>query len=206
MNWSHALIRKAVVGMLILAGFTLVDGLIGRKLPTSFLPEEDYGYAFLNVQLPPAASLARTDQVLKKVEGILGTTEGVQYYTTVGGFSLLTRISASYQGFFFIGLKPWHERTSKELEARAIVDSLNRRLAAQVPEAMAFAFMPPSIPGLGSAGGFSFWLQDRSGGSVEFLDQNLQKFLAACRKRPELAGVDFTVFRLSPANLRRCGS
>src|SRR5262249_57716268 len=59
----------------------------------------------------------------------------------------------------------------------------------QVPEAVAFAFMPPSIPGLGSAGGFSFWLQDRSGGPVEFLDQNLQKFLEACRKRPELAGV-----------------
>jgi HAE1 family hydrophobic/amphiphilic exporter-1 len=177
------------VGMLILAGFTLVDGLIGRKLATSFLPEEDYGYAVLNVQLPPAASLARTDQVLKKVEGILGTTEGMRYYTTVGGFSLLTRISASYQGFFFLGLKSWHERTSKELEARSIVDSLNRRLAAEVPEAMAFAFMPPSIPGLGSAGGFSFWLQDRSGGSVEFLGQNLQNFLAACRKRPELAGV-----------------
>src|SRR5262249_62419924 len=73
--------------------------------------------------------------------------------------------------------------------ARAIVDRLNKELAAKVPEAIAFAFMPPAIPGLGNAGGFSFWLQDRSGGSVEFLDQNLQKFLAACRRRPELAGV-----------------
>ena len=189
LNWSHALIRKAIVGVLILAGVTLLDGLIGRHLPTGFLPEEDYGYAFLNVQLPPAASLERTDQVLKKVEGILAKTEGVQYYNTIGGFSLLTRISASYQGFFFLGFKPWHERTSKQLQARAIVDSLNRQLAAQIPEAVAFAFMPPSIPGLGNAGGFSFWLQDRSGGSVEFLDQNLQKFLAACRQRPELAGV-----------------
>ena len=188
-NWSHVLIRKAVVGMLILAGFAVVDGLIGRKLPTSFLPEEDYGYVFLNVQLPAAASLARTDQVLKKIEGILGTTAGVQAYNTVGGFSLLTSISASYQGFFFVGLTPWHERTSPQVAARAIVDRLNRALAAQVPEAVAFAFMPPAIPGLGNAGGFSFWLQDRSGGSVEFLDQQVQKFLAACRKRPELAGV-----------------
>ncbi|TMQ32899.1 MAG: hydrophobe/amphiphile efflux-1 family RND transporter, partial [Planctomycetota bacterium] len=188
-NGSHILIRKAVVGMLILAGFAVVDGLIGRKLPTSFLPEEDYGYVFLNVQLPAAASLARTDQVLKKIEGILSTTEGVQVYNTIGGFSLLTRISASYQGFFFVGLRPWHERTSQQVTARAIVDRLNRALAAQVPEAVAFAFMPPAIPGLGNAGGFSFWLQDRSGGSVDFLDQNLQKFLAACRRRPELAGV-----------------
>src|SRR6266700_3457391 len=180
-NGSHILIRKAVVGMLILAGFAVVDGLIGRKLPTSFLPEEDYGYVFLNVQLPAAASLARTDQVLKKIEGILSTTEGVQVYNTIGGFSLLTRISASYQGFFFVGLRPWHERTAQQVTARAIVDRLNRALAAQVPEAVAFAFMPPAIPGLGNAGGFSFWLQDRSGGSVDFLDQQVQKFLAACR-------------------------
>src|SRR6476661_355945 len=188
-NWSHALIRKAVVGMLILAGFAAADGLIGSRLPTGFLPEEDYGYAFLNVQLPPAASLSRTDEVLTKIEGILDKTEGVQYYNTIGGFSLLTRTSATYQGFFFVALKPWGERTKTELGARAIVDRLNGALAAQVPEAIAFAFMPPSIPGLGSSGGFSFWLQDRSGGTVELLDQNLQKFLAACRRRPELAGV-----------------
>lgn len=188
-TWSHALIRKAVIGTLILVAFTLVSGFIGWRLPTGFLPEEDYGYAFLNVQLPPAASLHRTDQVLQKIERILDKTAGVQAYNTVGGFSLLTRTSASYQGFFFVSFKPWDERTSSNLEARAIVDTLNQALAAQVPEAMAFAFMPPSIPGLGNAGGFSFWLQDRSGGSVEFLDQNLQQFLAASRKRPELAGV-----------------
>jgi multidrug efflux pump len=185
-NWSHALVRKAVVAMLILAGFALADGVIGKRLPTGFLPEEDYGYAFLNVRLPPAASLSRTDKVLRKIEGILGQTEGVQYSTTVGGFSLLTRTSASYQGFFFLGLKPWDERKQT---AQEIVGSVNARLASEMPEAIAFAFMPPAIPGLGNAGGFSFWLQDRSGASVEFLDQNLQKFLAAARKRPELAGV-----------------
>lgn len=188
-SWSHGLIRKAVVGVLILVGFAALSGLLGRSLPTSFLPEEDYGYVFLNVQLPPAASLERTDAVLKKVEGILAKTDGVQYYNTVGGFSLLTRVSASYQGFFFVGLKPWSQRETPELEAKAIVGKLNGALAAQIPEAMAFTFMPPSIPGLGASGGFSFWLQDRSGGSVEFLDQNLQKFLEACRKRPELTGV-----------------
>jgi hydrophobic/amphiphilic exporter-1 (mainly G- bacteria), HAE1 family len=188
-DWSHTLIRKAGLALLFLAAVAVVDAVIGRRLPASFLPEEDYGYAFLNVQLPAAASLARTEQVLKKVEGILGQTEGVQSYVTVGGFSLLTRISASYQGFFFVSFTPWEKRRSRQLAARAIVDRLNGALAAQVPEAAAFAFMPPSIPGLGNAGGFSMWLQDRSGGSVEFLDQNLQQFLAACRQRPELAGV-----------------
>jgi hydrophobic/amphiphilic exporter-1 (mainly G- bacteria), HAE1 family len=186
---SRTLIRKALVGVLILGGFALADGLVGRKLPTSFLPDEDYGYALLQVQLPPAASLARTDEVLKKIEKILDKTEGVQVYTTIGGFSLLTRTSATYQGFFFVNFKPWSERTTSNLEAKSIVATLNAKLTAEVPEAVAFSFLPPPIPGLGSAGGFSFWLQDRSGGTVDFLDQNLQKFLGACRKRPELTGV-----------------
>jgi len=188
-NWSHALIRKAVVGVLLIGGFVLVDGFFGRVIPTSFLPEEDYGYAMLNVQLPPAASLERTDEVLRKVEGILSQTEGIRYHTSIGGFSLLNRISASYQGFFFMSFEPWDDRTSGELQAQAILGRINGALATQVPEAIAFAFMPPSIPGLGSAGGFSFWLQDRSGGSIEFLEQNLEQFLAAARKRPEIGGI-----------------
>jgi len=189
LNWSHALLRKAIIGVVIIGGFLLADGILGRTLPSSFLPEEDYGYALLHVQLPPAASLERTDQVMKKVENILGHTDGVQYYTAIGGFSLLNRISASYQGFFFMSLKPWDERKSKELKAQAILAKINGELATQIPEGNAFAFMPPSIPGLGSAGGFSLWIQDRSGGSVESLDQNLKTFLAAARKRPELSGV-----------------
>jgi HAE1 family hydrophobic/amphiphilic exporter-1 len=183
---SRSLIRKAVIGVLILAGFGLVDGVFGRRLPTSFLPEEDYGYLFLNIQLPPAASLERTDQVSQKVEKILKETEGVQYTTTINGFSLLNRVSASYNGFFFVSLQPWSERKQTAPE---IVKIVNTRLANEVPEAIAFLFSPPAIPGLGNSGGLSFWLQDRSGGSVEFLDQNLQKFLAAARQRPELSGV-----------------
>jgi HAE1 family hydrophobic/amphiphilic exporter-1 len=189
LNWSHALLRKAVVGVVIILGFTVADVFIGRSLPTSFLPEEDYGYAMLHVQLPAAASLERTEQTMKKVENVLAQTDGVQYYTGIGGFSLLNRISASYQGFFFMSFKPWDERTAKELKAQAILAKINMGLATQIQEGVAFAFMPPAIPGLGSAGGFSLWLQDRSGGSVEFLDQNLQAFLAAARKRPELTGV-----------------
>jgi HAE1 family hydrophobic/amphiphilic exporter-1 len=183
---SRGLIRKAVVGILILVGFALVDGVFGRRLPTSFLPEEDYGFLFLNIQLPPAASLERTDQVSQKVEKILKETEGVQYTTTINGFSLLNRVSASYNGFFFVSLAPWSERKHTAPEILKIV---NARLANEIPEAIAFLFSPPAIPGLGNSGGLSFWLQDRSGGSVEFLDQNLQKFLAAARQRPELASV-----------------
>lgn len=185
-NLSRGLIRKAAIGLLILGGFALVDGFMGNRLPSSFLPEEDYGYLFLNIQLPPAASLERTNQVSSKIEKILHETEGVKSYTTINGFSLLNRVSASYNGFFFVSLEPWDDRKHTAHDIQQIV---NARLAHEVPEAIAFLFGPPAIPGLGNSGGFSFWLQDRSGGPVEFLDQNLQKFLAAARQRPELAGV-----------------
>jgi HAE1 family hydrophobic/amphiphilic exporter-1 len=184
---SHALIRKALVGVLILAGIFLLNGVIGRRIPTSFLPEEDYGYLLLNVQLPDAASLQRTDEVAGKIEAILARTEGLDHRTTVGGFSLLSRVSASNNCFFFVSLKPRGERS---LSADEVLNNINVALASEVTEASAFAFPPPAIPGLGSAGGFSLWLQDRSGGTPEFLDQNLQKFLDAARRRPELTGVN----------------
>jgi HAE1 family hydrophobic/amphiphilic exporter-1 len=186
---SHTLIRKSVVAVAILVGFAVLDGALGKGLQSSFVPEEDYGYFFLNVQLPPAASLERTDEVCRKIERILSESDGVHFAATVAGFSLLTRVSATNTAFYFVSLKPWDERRSAALNARAIVNTLNGRLAKAVPEAVAFGFMPPSIPGLGNSGGFSLWLQDRSGGSVELLDRNLQAFLVAARKRPELAGV-----------------
>jgi HAE1 family hydrophobic/amphiphilic exporter-1 len=186
---SHTLIRKSVIAVLILVAFAVVSGVLGYRLPTSFLPTEDYGYLYVNVQLPAAASLERTDVALKKVEAILAKTAGVQYYTTITGFSNLSRVTASYQGFFFIALKPWAERTTTELQVDGIAASLNKQMAAQVPEANCIALLPPAIPGLGNAGGFSMYIQDRSGGTVQFLDQNLQKFLDAARKRPELANV-----------------
>jgi len=195
-NVSHGLIRKAFVTVAILGGFLLFDAVLGRRLPTSFLPEEDAGYLLVNIQLPPAASLQRTNEVCRRVEKILGETKGVQYATDVVGFSLLTRVSATYNGFFFVSLAPWSERESKDLEAHAILQKLNGRLSREVPEAVAFSFSPPAIPGLGSAGGFSFWLQDRAGRDVEFLARNLQTFLDACRKRKELAGVN-SVFSAS---------
>jgi HAE1 family hydrophobic/amphiphilic exporter-1 len=185
---SRALIRKAAIGIAILAGFAILAGGLGRRLPTSFVPEEDYGYFLLNVQLPPAASLQRTDDVCRKIEAILSKTEGIGAFNAIVGFSVLTRVTAPNNAFYFVGLKPWGER-HEGLDARSIVTRLNGQFRAQIPEAVALAVMPPAIPGLGSQGGFSFWLQDRSGGSIATLDAALQTFLTEARKRPELAGV-----------------
>src|SRR3954447_18308650 len=189
---SHGLIRKAVIGVVLLAAFAIASAGLGLRLPTSFVPEEDYGYFTVNLQLPPAASMQRTDAVAKKIEQVLLNTEGVLSFNATVGFSFYNRVTASNYGLFFVGLKPWAERDRPELSARAIVDRVNAEIRKVAPEATAFAAMPPSIPGLGSVGGFSLWLQDRGGGSIERLDETLQKFLAAARRRPELAGVTST--------------
>ncbi len=191
---SHGLIRKTALGLAILAVFAVLAGGIGRRLPSGFIADEDQGFLIMNVQLPDAASLQRTGEVTRRIEDLLKNYKGVKHVVTINGFSLLTRTAASYTAFLFVTLDPWHERTGAGLTSSAILTGINRELRARVPEAIAFAFAPPAIPGIGNAGGFSFWLQDRSGGSVEFLADNLQMFLDAARKRPELANVN-TPFR-----------
>jgi HAE1 family hydrophobic/amphiphilic exporter-1 len=183
------LIRKGMFTIIMLATILLVALLLGARLPTAFLPEEDQGYVYVSAQLPYAASLERTDAVCKKIEDILKNTPGVKYYTTVEGFSLLSQVQATYNAFFFVTLQPWNKRTKSNEQLLAIRTHINSALA-KLPEATAAAFSPPSIPGVGTSGGFTMMLEDRSGSQdPAFLTQNLDKFMAAARKRPELAGI-----------------
>ena len=189
---SVAIIHKSawvVVSLLLIA---VAAALLALHLPRAFVPEEDQGYAFAVAQLPPAASLERTDAVAKKIEDLIARTPGVKHYTTVEGFSLLSQVIATYNAFFFVTLKPWDERQKTEEQFEAIRSHLNRELG-KLPEANAFAFPPPSIPGIGTSGGFTFILEDRSGRQdLKFLTSNLDTFLAAAKKRPELSGLSST--------------
>jgi HAE1 family hydrophobic/amphiphilic exporter-1 len=187
-HWSNLLIRRSALSLVLLAGVTVLAVLIGRKLPSSFLPEEDQGYMFLNVQLPNAASMPRTDAYCRKVEDILSKTPGIKYYTTVMGFSLLSQAQTTYNALFFVTLKPWDERTSKDEKALAIRRHIDKELAA-LPEAISFCLPPPAIPGVGAVGGFTFILEDRLGRDPDFLTTNLAAFMTAAAKRPELAGL-----------------
>jgi HAE1 family hydrophobic/amphiphilic exporter-1 len=189
---SHLFIRKVLIGLLILGGFAVMAGGLGHKLPAGFMPDEDQGYFFLQIQLPDAASLQRTDSVCRKIEAILAATPEIAYYNTITGYGILTGTSATYQAFYFISMKEWGERPGKDHTTAAVIRRLNRQFRMEVNEALAFGFPPPAIPGLGTAGGFSMWLQDRSGGDVEFLSANLQKFIEAARKRPEIGSVNST--------------
>jgi len=190
-NTSRHLIQKSTLSFVILACFAAGAYLIGRKLPTSVLPDEDQGYLYVGLQLPNAASLQRTSEVTRKVEEVLKNTPGVRNYTSVIGFSLLSTVYNTYSGFVFVNFKPWDDRTSLDESYGAIKAHLARELG-KIPEGRAFAFAPPSIPGIGTAGGFTAVLEDRAGKDVSFLSENLDKFMAAARARKELSGVTTT--------------
>ncbi|HEY6453060.1 MAG TPA: multidrug efflux RND transporter permease subunit [Steroidobacteraceae bacterium] len=194
---SGALIRKSGVAVLALLLFGVVAVFFGERLPSGFLPDEDQGYAFVNLQLPVASSLQRTDQAARDVERILAKIPGVQYTTSVIGFSLLSYVQTSYNAFFFVTLKPWTDRNAQAEQFQAIKQRLNQELGS-FPQGTAFSFSPPAIPGVGTSGGFTFVLEDRGGHDIPFLAANADKFIAAARKRPEISGVNSSLLPSVP--------
>src|SRR5262249_37337919 len=133
-------------------------------------------YMFLNLQLPNAASLQRTEATAHDIEDMLAKTPGVQSTASVIGFSLLSLTRSSYNAFFFVTLKEWKDRQKREEQYQFIRNSVNRKLAG-LKQGIAFSFSPPAIPGVGTAGGFTFVLEDRAGKDIDFLADNLNKFL-----------------------------
>ena len=196
-NASRHLIQKSVISFIVLAIFAGLAYALSTKLPTSFLPEEDQGYVYVGLQLPNASSIQRTSEVAAKVEEVMKNTPGVKTYTSVIGFSLLSTVYNTYSGFFFVNFKPWSERTHGNDSYTAIKARLNRELA-KIPDARAFAFAPPAIPGVGTAGGFTFVLEDRAGKDVAFLASNVAKFMDTARKRPELSNITTTFLPAVP--------
>jgi HAE1 family hydrophobic/amphiphilic exporter-1 len=184
-------IRKLVISLLLLVVMAVGTGLIGGKVPGGFLPEEDQGYMYAGVQLPDSASLQRTEAAVSQMEKIIMGTPGVEFCTAISGYSMLSGVTNTYSGFFFITLKPWEERKKPEEKYEAIMTHLNREFA-KLPQGVAFAFSPPAIPGIGTAGGVTMVIEDRSGKDIRFLWENTQKFLTEARKRPELARVTTT--------------
>jgi len=188
---SGVLIRKSALALVALLGFGAAGLFFGSRVPSSFLPDEDQGYLFVNMQLPNAASLERTAAASRQVEKILASTPGVQYTTSVAGFSLLSFVRTTYNAFYFVTLKPWSERKNSAEQYQEIRARLNQQLST-LPQGTVFSFSPPAIPGVGTSGGFTFVLEDRAGRDVKFLADNLDKFMAAARKRPEIGSISTT--------------
>jgi hydrophobic/amphiphilic exporter-1 (mainly G- bacteria), HAE1 family len=192
MSFTNIVTRKIKRSVVFILITTVAAGLFGRLVPGGFIPEEDMGYFFVNVQLPNAASLQRTDVITQRIEEIMMEFEEVEYVTTVSGVSiLLGGASISNTGFLFVSLKKWDEReyTVKELIARA-----NVKLANEIKGAQVGAFGPSAIPGLGNGSGFSIMIQDKGGNTPEYLAENTMRFIQAANARPEIKNA-FAMFQ-----------
>lgn len=184
---SGVLIHKSGFAMIALGIIAAFAVFMGSKLPTGFIPTEDQGYMFAALQLPDAASLQRTDAAAQQVSDALLHTPGIGGVIAVNGFNLLTLTQSTNTAFFFVSLKPWDQRKSKEQQLASIQASLQKRLGA-VGQGLAFTFPPPAIPGIGTSGGVSMVVEDRTGrDDPQFLTQNLFAFLGALQKRKEIA-------------------
>jgi len=187
-NGCAHLIRKAAFAFLLLGLVTAAALFFGKQIPKSFLPDEDQGYIYAGLQLPDASSLQRSSEAAREVEKVLMETPGIQYVSSVMGYSMLSGVNATYSSFFFVSLKPWKERKTPETSYEGIKAHLQQALS-RVSSGTAFSFPPPAIPGVGTSGGATFILQDRAGSGVDFLANNAKVFVAEARKRPELTGV-----------------
>ena len=194
---SGGVIRKSAVAIVAVAGFAVAAGFFAKVLPSSFLPDEDQGYMYIQMQLPEASSLQASSEAARAVEDVLKSTPGVKYCNTVTGFSLLSLTRTSYNSFFFVTLEPWEDRKKIEEQFQVIKAKLNLKLIT-LPQGTTFAFSPPAIQGVGTSGGFQFVLEDRSGKESEFLVNNLNKFLEAARKRPEIGMITTTYVPSTP--------
>ena len=190
---SRLLIRRGIVTIGLVGLVVVGAAFFAKSIPSGFIPDEDQGIFGVNVQLPPGASLARTSEVLKKVEDILAKTEGIESYQTIGGYGVVTNTYQPNYGSLFARLKPWEERHGEALHVKGIMAKLQKEFAA-IPEGVVFPFNIPTLSGFGAASGFNFLIQDRTGSmSVDELGEQARKFIAAGRQRPELGNL-FTSF------------
>ncbi len=186
------ILRRTILVLGVLAAFYFAVAFLGMKLPAGFVPNEDQGVVYANVQLPYGASLDRNAAVLSKMEADIMKVHGVADVISLAGYNLLTSIQTPDTSSFIVVLKPWDERNKEHLTLRGIVKDIDDKMAAY-PQAAAFPFVPPTIPGLGNASGFAFELQDKGGHTVNELAAVADKVVAEARKRPEISAINNTM-------------
>ena len=191
MSFTSIVTRKLKRSAVFILIMSVGVGFFGGLVPGGFIPEEDMGYFFVNVQLPNAASIQRSDVITKQVEEILMEYDEIEFVTTATGYSMLSGAMTSNNGMLFASLTDWGDR---ELTATQLVSKLNVRLNNSIKGAVVFAFGPPAIPGLGNGSGFSIMLQDKGGNNPDYLAANTMKFIVAANARPEI-GKAFSTFQ-----------
>jgi HAE1 family hydrophobic/amphiphilic exporter-1 len=191
MNLTGVITRKIKRSIVFIIIMTIGAGIFGALVPGGFIPEEDMGYFYVNIQLPDAASLQRTSVISEDIESILMDYPEVQFVLNATGYSMLSGSMVPNNGFMFVTMTDWSER---DITVKEMINKVNARLSKEINGAQVFAFGPPAIPGLGNGSGFSIMLQDKAGNTPEYLAQNTMKFIKAANERPEI-GHAFTTFQ-----------
>ena len=191
--YDHAvsfLLRKAWVAGGTFAALSLLALYMFGAWPTTFIPDEDDGYFIIAVQLPPAASLSRTEKVAAKVEKIVSSYPEVKTNISISGYSILNNGQQSNAASVFVVLKDWSERKEKEQKAAAIVERFNRQAYVEIEEAQCFAIVPPAIPGIGNVGGLQLQVEDRKALGTTELQKAIDALMAAQQKAPAVESMN----------------
>ncbi|MBO7281176.1 MAG: multidrug efflux RND transporter permease subunit [Bacteroidaceae bacterium] len=183
------LLRKPAVAAISFAALAILAVVMFVKWPSTFIPEEDDGYMIISVQLPPAASLARTEKVAAKIENILDSYPEVKTNIAISGFSILNNGEQSNAATFFVVLRDWSERKGKGHKAADIVERFNRQAYAEIEEAQCFAIVPPAIPGIGNVGGLQLQLEDRKALGTGEMQKAVQALIEESGSYPAIASM-----------------
>lgn len=195
-HYKHLIERIAnrrVVTFVILIGFILASGLLGKVLPTGFIPNEDQATIYASITTPSGATLERTEKVVDAIQKTAQSIEGVESVSTLAGFNVLSDGTGASFGMNLISLKKWDQRTKSDKE---IIEELKSK-TSYIKDAKIEFFTPPPVPGFGNASGFELRLLDRTGkGDLKRLEEIAKQFADSLNKRPEISNA-FTTFDVS---------
>ncbi|MDP1834983.1 MAG: multidrug efflux RND transporter permease subunit [Chlamydiales bacterium] len=187
-RYARWLIHHPKLGMLSFAGVLAAIYALFQVVPGSFVPDEDQGYIIAMSIMPDASSVDRTYQVDQEILRIANEDPSIDHLVSFSGFSFIDGVNRSTYGSDFIVLKDWAKREKPSEFADAIRQRLTKQFSA-IPQGVVVGFNPPAIQGLGTVGGFEFWIQNRSERTVAEMEAIVQDFIAKASKRPELAGL-----------------
>ncbi|MBR2300618.1 MAG: multidrug efflux RND transporter permease subunit [Bacteroidaceae bacterium] len=188
-NCCSYLLRRSGITALLFIIMVVVALFLFYKWPTTFIPEEDDGYAIISVQLPPAASLSRTEAVTRRVEKILDSYPEIKTNICINGFSIMNNGEQSNAATFFVVFEDWKKRKKKNQSVEAVVERFNRQAYIEVEEALCYAVVPPAIPGIGNVGGLQLQLEDRKALGTTEMQKGVKALLEEFYTKPQIASM-----------------
>ncbi|MEI6055367.1 MAG: multidrug efflux RND transporter permease subunit [Lentisphaerota bacterium] len=194
LNYVAATIRNLPAVVIFTVVLLAMIYVLYIYLPTGFIPNEDQGTFFVEVQMPSGAALDRTAKTMEKIRKIVQGTDGVTDTITINGYSMISNMQTSNSSLLFGILENWDKRTKPELQINYILGHLRQRLATEITEGFTFIYTLPPIPGLGTSGGFQFELEQKAGNNPKELTEVLRNFIYTANQQPELANI-FSTYR-----------